>query len=123
MEQQASIKRNRIRRPVRKGAAKVPVVMDGRDIGTVVLPDAGLKIYLTASVEERTRRRVRELEEKGLPADPEQIRRDIEERDYRDMHREIGPLRQAADAVRIDSSELGIEEVVARILDLLPEEG
>ena len=97
-------------------AAKVPVVMDGRDIGTVVLPDAGLKIYLTASVEVRALRRMKELLEKGQEADLDQIRRDIEDRDWRDMHREIGPLRQAEDAVRIDSSEMTIDEVVAAIL-------
>ena len=104
-----------------KLAEEIPVVMDGRDIGTVVLPDAGLKIYLTASVNVRAERRYRELLQKGEPADFDAIAKDIEERDYRDSHREHSPLRQAEDAVRIDSSDLTAAETVDRILALAKE--
>ena len=92
------------------------VIMDGRDIGTVVLPDAALKIYLTASVEERARRRYTELIEKGQSADIEAIKRDIEERDTRDMTRKESPLKKADDAIEVDSSDLNIDEVVNVIL-------
>ena len=92
--------------------------MDGRDIGTVVLPDADLKIYLTASVETRADRRYKELIEKGQKPDLDEIRRDIADRDYRGMHRENSPLRQAEDAVLVDSSDMTIPEVVDRILGL-----
>ena len=94
------------------------VVMDGRDIGTAVLPEAPLKIYLTASVETRARRRFLELEAKGSPADLAEIEADIEKRDYQDMHREMSPLRQAEDAVYLDSSDMTVEEVVDEILKL-----
>lgn len=100
-------------------AATSNVVMDGRDIGTVVLPNADVKVYLTASVEVRAQRRYKELIEKGLSADIEQIKKDIEERDYRDMNREIAPLRQAEDAVLVDSSNLTIEESAQAILSLI----
>ena len=100
-------------------AATANVVMDGRDIGTVVLPNADVKVYLTASVEVRAQRRYKELIEKGLSADIEQIKKDIEERDYRDMNREIAPLRQAEDAVLVDSSNLTIEESAQAILSLI----
>ena len=102
----------------RQLAARTPVIMDGRDIGTVVLPNAGLKIYLTASVDERARRRYKELVEKGETCDIEQIKADIVERDYRDMNRPIGPLKQAEDAVLVDGSDMTIEEVIATILEL-----
>ena len=92
--------------------------MDGRDIGTAVLPEAPLKIYLTASVETRARRRFLELEAKGSPADLAEIEADIEKRDYQDMHREMSPLRQAEDAVYLDSSDMTVEEVVDEILKL-----
>ena len=92
-------------------------IMDGRDIGTRVLPDAQLKIYLTASVEIRARRRFEELAAKGEICDLAQIQADIEERDYRDMHREISPLVQAADAILVDTSSMGVEEVVERICE------
>ncbi len=95
------------------------VVMDGRDIGTCVLPDADVKVYLTASVEVRAKRRYDELIAKGQEADFEKIKKDIEERDYRDMHREISPLRQAEDAVLVDSSDLTIEESAKAIIDLI----
>ncbi|MCD8364149.1 MAG: (d)CMP kinase [Lachnospiraceae bacterium] len=97
---------------------KADVVMDGRDIGTVVLPDADVKVYLTASPGTRAKRRFLELQEKGMAADPATIQADIEERDYRDMHRETSPLKQAEDAVLVDSSDMTIEQVVERILSL-----
>ena len=99
-------------------AAKNDVVMDGRDIGTVVLPDAQVKIYLTASVETRAKRRYDEYLAKGETADLEEIKKDIENRDHQDMTREISPLRQAEDAVLVDSSLMNIEEVVAAILGI-----
>lgn len=99
-------------------AAENDVVMDGRDIGTNILPHANVKIYLTASVKTRARRRYEELREKGEQCELEEIEKDIEERDYRDMHRDIAPLKQAEDAVLIDSSDLTIDEVVAAITAL-----
>ena len=101
----------------RKLASEADVVMDGRDIGTFVLPNADVKIYLTASIEERARRRALEYEKKGMPADIEQIAKDIAERDYRDMHREHAPLRQAEDATLVDTSNMSIEEVEARLME------
>ena len=94
------------------------VVMDGRDIGTTILPDADVKIYLTASSLTRARRRCLELQEKGTVCNLEEIQKDIEERDRRDMNREISPLRQAEDAVLVDSSDMTIQEVVDRILEI-----
>ena len=95
------------------------VVMDGRDIGTCVLPDAQVKVYLTASAHTRAERRYKELLEKGDTSKSlEMIEADIEERDYRDMHREISPLCQAEDAVLVDSSDMTIEEVVDVILQI-----
>lgn len=104
-----------------KLAQTTDVIMDGRDIGTCVLPQAQVKIYLTASVETRAKRRYNELLEKGEPADLEKIAADIEARDYRDMHREMSPLRQAEDAVLVDSSEMNIDEVVAAIRGIAAE--
>lgn len=101
-----------------KLARETDVVMDGRDIGTVVLPDADVKVYLTASVETRAKRRFLELQEKGEAADLQKIAADIEDRDYRDMHRDISPLRQAEDATLVDSSDMTIDQVVERILEL-----
>ena len=101
-----------------KLARETDVVMDGRDIGTVVLPDADVKVYLTASVETRAKRRFLELQEKGEPADLAKIAADIEDRDYRDMHRDISPLRQAEDATLVDSSDMTIDQGVERILEL-----
>lgn len=97
------------------------VVMDGRDIGSAVLPHAQVKIYLTASVHTRAGRRFKELEEKGETADIHIIEKDIEERDYQDMHRAISPLCQAEDAVLVDSSDMGIDEVVAAIMRIYKE--
>lgn len=94
------------------------VIMDGRDIGTCVLPDADVKVYLTASVETRAKRRYQELKEKGAVCDLEEIKRDIQERDHRDMTREIAPLKQAEDAVLVDSSDMTINEVVDTIVKL-----
>ena len=86
------------------------IVMDGRDIGTVVLPDAELKIFVTASAQVRAERRYKELQEKGMPADFDEILRNVEERDYIDSHREVGPLRQADDALLLDNSHMTIAE-------------
>lgn len=102
----------------RELARKEDVIMDGRDIGTCVLPDADVKVFLTASVETRAKRRYDELVEKGVACDLEEIARDIAERDERDSTREIAPLKQAEDAVLIDSSYMTIEEVVAAIVKL-----
>ncbi len=100
-------------------AAENDVIMDGRDIGTNILPNAELKIYLTASVDVRAKRRYDELVEKGETPDLETIKKDIEQRDYQDMNREIAPLRQAEDAVLVDTSEMGIDEVVDCIIELV----
>ena len=105
----------------RSMAASQDVIMDGRDIGTHILPDAELKIYLTASVEERARRRYLELVEKGEECNIEDIRKDIADRDYRDMHRETAPLRQAEDAVLLDTSDMTLDEVVTEITRLAKE--
>lgn len=101
-----------------KLAETTDVVMDGRDIGTVVLPKADLKVYLTASSRVRADRRYKELTAKGVQCDLDAIEQDIIERDYRDMHRENSPLMQAEDALLVDSSEMTIEEVAGRILEL-----
>ena len=99
-------------------ATQGKVIMDGRDIGTQVLPNADLKIFLTATVEERARRRFVELKEKGFAADFEQIKKEITLRDKQDSEREIAPLAQAQDAVLLDSTSLTIEQVVSEILRL-----
>lgn len=104
-----------------KIAEKTSVVMDGRDIGTVVLPKADLKIYLTASVKERARRRYLDLKKKGIDGDIDKIKEDIRARDNQDMNRENSPLIQAEDAIEIDSSNMSIEEVVFSILELFKE--
>ena len=100
-------------------ASKQNVVMDGRDIGTVVLPNASVKIYLTASSKVRAERRYLELKAKGEEADINKIEADIIERDNRDMNRDISPLRQAEDAVLIDSSDMTIDEVVKAMIELV----
>ena len=100
-------------------ARKNSVIMDGRDIGTVVLPDADLKIFLTASPEARAQRRCKELEEKGSPMPYEEVLRDIQQRDYDDSHREAAPLKQAADAVLVDTSELNLAESVDAVCTLI----
>jgi len=101
-----------------KLAEKADVVMDGRDIGTCVLPNADLKIYLTASSEVRAKRRYDEMIARGEKCDIDVIKRDIEERDYRDMHMDISPLKQAEDAVLVDSSDMTIEEVIEKIMGM-----
>ncbi|ETP73935.1 cytidylate kinase [Lachnospiraceae bacterium JC7] len=101
-----------------KLASTTSVVMDGRDIGSKVLPNADTKIYLTASVKERARRRANELREKGESCDIKEVEKEIEERDYRDMHRENSPLVQVPDAVLVDSSDLTIDETIDAILDI-----
>ena len=102
-------------------AATQDVVMDGRDIGTFVLPNAELKIYLTASVDTRADRRYKELVEKHMPADLEEIKRDIEARDYQDMHRETAPLKQASDALLVDTTDLDFQESFQTLLRLIKE--
>lgn len=99
------------------------VIMDGRDIGTCVLPDAQAKVYLTASSAVRAKRRYDELKEKGVMCNLEEIEQDIIERDYRDMHREHSPLKQAEDAVLVDSSDMTIEEVIDAIIEIARRKG
>lgn len=105
----------------RQLAKSADVIMDGRDIGTCVLPDAQVKIYLTASSATRAKRRYDELTEKGVSCDLAEIEKDIIDRDYRDMNRETSPLRQAEDAVLVDSSEMNIDEVVDAIYQVYSE--
>ncbi len=104
-------------------AAVKPVIMDGRDIGTVVLPEARVKIFLTASVEKRAERRFKELTEKGIECDLKQIEKEIEERDYRDTHRENSPLKCADDAITVDTTDMSIDEVVEKILEIARDRG
>ena len=103
----------------RQLAQKENVIMDGRDIGTVVLPDANVKIYLTAGSRVRAERRYKELQEKGVHCDLGEIEKDIIDRDYRDMHRETSPLKQADDAVCLDSSNLDIDGVVSEMKKII----
>lgn len=105
----------------RKLAKTTDVIMDGRDIGTTVLPDAFAKIYLTASSDARAKRRYDELMAKGQECSFEVIKEDIESRDYEDMHREISPLKQADDAVLVDTSEMNIEQVISAIEAIIEE--
>ena len=102
-------------------AEKENVIMDGRDIGTCVLPGADVKIYLTASAQERARRRYKEQTERGLICDIKEIERDIIARDEQDMNREVAPLRQAEDAVLVDSSDMIIDQVVDEIIRIYQE--
>lgn len=97
------------------------VVMDGRDIGTVVLPDAAVKIFLTASAEERARRRMLELQQRGMEEPFEKVLKEIQERDYSDIHRETAPLRQAEDAILLDTTELNFQESEDALLRLIQE--
>ena len=105
----------------REVARQQSVIMDGRDIGTVVLPEAQVKIYLTASAATRAERRCKELREKGLEAHYEDVLRDIEERDYRDMHRALAPLRQAEDAVLLDTSALTLAQSIDETVRIIRE--
>lgn len=102
-------------------AKKANVVMDGREIGTFVLPDANLKIFLTASSKERAKRRYMELQDRGVTTDINEIEKDIIERDYRDMNREFAPLKQADDAILLDSSYMTIDEVANTIIKYFEE--
>ena len=95
------------------------VIMDGRDIGTVVLPKATVKIFLTASPEVRARRRTDELIAKGQKADYARILKEIQQRDYQDTHREVAPLKLARDSVKVDTSEMDVEQVIAAIKDII----
>ncbi|WP_430609603.1 (d)CMP kinase [Enterococcus sp. DIV0876] len=99
------------------------VVMDGRDIGTAVLPQAEVKIFLVASVQERAERRFKENQEKGIDTTFDVLKQEIEQRDYLDSHRAVSPLKQAEDAVRIDTSGMSIKEVVAAIKQTIKEKG
>lgn len=105
----------------RQMAKEQSVVMDGRDIGTCVLPDAEVKIYLTASSEVRAKRRYNELIAKGVECNFDTLKREIEERDERDMNRELSPLKKAWDAIELDTSNLSIEEVVSRMNQIVDE--
>jgi cytidylate kinase len=97
------------------------VIMDGRDIGTVVLPDAKVKVYLTASAEERARRRCLELEQRGTPEPFEKVLKEIEERDWNDSHRAVAPLKQAEDAVLLDTTKLNFEQSEEALLKIIEE--
>lgn len=103
----------------RKMARENDVIMDGRDIGTVILPDAEVKIFLTASPEERANRRFKELIEKGNNPDYDELLKEINQRDYNDMHRETAPLKQADDAILFDTTTLGKDEVVDELLKII----
>ncbi len=111
--------RDRLVKLQRKMSEKYNVVMDGRDIGTVVLKDAPFKFYLTASAEERATRRYNELRNKGIDVNYNELLEDIQRRDYIDSHREVNPLTKAEDAIEIDSSNLSIEEVVNKMSDYI----
>ena len=102
-------------------ARKGRIIMDGRDIGTCVFPDADIKIYLTASSAVRAKRRYDELISKGQECNIDEIEKDIINRDYEDMNREISPLRQADDAICVDTSDMGIDEVVDRLIKIYEE--
>ena len=105
----------------RRMAREHDVIMDGRDIGTVVLPDAELKIFLTASAEARAQRRMLELQQKGIEADFESVLKDIELRDYQDSHRKEAPLRQAEDAVLLDTTEIDFEQSFLALCRIIEE--
>ncbi len=105
----------------KKIAAENNVIMDGRDIGTVVLPNAQLKIFLTASAEERASRRFKELSEKGEKVTFEEVLEDVNKRDYNDMHRDIAPLRQAEDAVLLDTTSLDLEQSKEKVIAMIKE--
>lgn len=100
-------------------AKKYNILMDGRDIGTVILPHATVKIYLTASVKARAERRFAQLQQKGQNVDFETVKQDIEQRDYQDMHRQTAPLKKAADAVELDTSELSLEQSFEAMLEII----
>ena len=95
------------------------VIMDGRDIGTVVLPKATVKIFLTASAEVRAKRRTKELLEKGQKADYEKVLKEIQQRDYQDTHREVAPLKMCRDSIKLDTSDMSLEEAVAAMKEII----
>ena len=103
----------------REVAQQHDVIMDGRDIGSVVLPKATVKFFLTASPEVRARRRTKELLEKGQKADFDRILKEIEQRDYQDTHREVAPLKMTRDSVKLDTSDMGIDEVIAAMKEII----
>ena len=111
--------RNKLLEIQRKIAEGKNVIMEGRDIGTTVFPNADVKIYLDATPEERARRRVLQNKEKGIKTSYEEVLENIKDRDYRDSNREIAPLRKAEDAIYIDSSDMTIEEVVNKVIDII----
>ena len=113
------IVRNKLLEIQRKIAEGKDVIMEGRDIGTTVFPNADVKIYLDATPEERARRRVLQNKEKGIETSYEEVLENIKDRDYRDSNREIAPLRKAEDAIYIDSSDMTIEEVVDKVIDII----
>ena len=118
----AALVRSRLVEMQRAFAAKYcRVVTEGRDQGTVAFPDAAVKVYLTADATERARRRMEELKARGMKADLEQIRREIESRDRSDENRSVGPLRPAADAIAVDTTSLSIEQVVERLYQIVEE--
>lgn len=112
-----SVREEMVAQQQRMGLQK-GVIMDGRDIGTIVFPDAELKVFMTAEVEVRARRRLEEMEAKGVKANLEDVVRNLKERDYIDSHREVGPLRQALDAIVIDTTYLQLEDQVERVYQL-----
>ena len=105
----------------REVARQYDVVMDGRDIGSVVLPKATVKIFLTASAEVRAHRRCKELQEKGQKVDYDQILKDIRQRDYQDTHRDIAPLKMTRDSVKLDTSDMTIDQVIATMKKIIGE--
>ena len=107
----------------RETAEKYDVIMDGRDIGTVVLPKATVKIFLTASAEVRAQRRTEELQAKGQKADYQKILKEIQQRDYQDTHRDIAPLKMARDSVKLDTSDLDIDGVIAAMKAIIAKKG
>ena len=124
MDRQALVCRNILEKPditQREMAKNYNVVMDGRDIGSVVLPKATVKIFLTASPEVRAQRRYKELLEKGQKAKYEQVLKEVQQRDYQDTHREIAPLKMCRDSVKVDTSEMNLEESVAAIREIVEE--
>ena len=103
----------------RSVAKEYDVIMDGRDIGTVVLPKANVKIFLTASAEVRAKRRTEELRAKGQKADYNQVLKEIQQRDYQDTHREVAPLKMSRDSIKVDTSDMDIEQVIASIKEII----
>jgi CMP/dCMP kinase len=117
-----AVRRAMVQQQQRLGAA-ASAVMEGRDIGTVVFPDADVKLYITASAKVRAQRRVEQMREQGQEADFDEVYNEIVDRDRRDSERDVAPLRQAEDAVRIDTSEMDIDEVLARVEELVGRRG